>query len=248
MGKLTGKVAIITGGSAGIGRGLALGMAREGADVVITARHEDKLQEAAEEIRVLGANVLAIKSDVTVMVDIQDMVDRTREKFGRIDILVNNVGVGIFGSFLEKDEATFDQVVATNFKGTFFCTQAVAREMVKRKYGRIINIGSAHARVGVPMLADYAGTKGAIISMTRSIAAELTPLGITINTITCGLTATEKIKNNTSEEINWFVGTIPCRRLGEPEDYVGMAVLLASDEGSFITGQSISVDGGFSMP
>lgn len=248
MGKLNGKVAIITGGSAGIGKGLALGMAKEGADIVITARNEANLQTAAEEIKSLGVNVLALRSDVSVMADIHNMVDKTIGRFGKIDILVNNVGVGFFGPFLEKDEASFDETVATNFKGTFFCTQAVARHMVKRKYGRIINIGSAHGRVGVPLLVEYSGSKGAIIAMTRSIAAELSPLGINVNSITCGLTATEKMKKNPQEEINWFVSTIPCRRVGYPEDYVGIAVLLASDEGSFITGQSISVDGGFSMP
>ncbi len=185
--KLKDKVAIITGGSAGIGKAIALGMAKEGADIVITARNEERLKTAEQDIKNVGVEVLALKSDISVLSDIKDMVDKAIKKFGKIDILVNNAGIS--GSpipFLEKNEETFDKVVAVNQKGVFFCTQFVAREMVKRKYGKIIGICSAQARVGVPLSTEYAGTKGAMLAMTRSMAAELSPMGINVNAIACG--------------------------------------------------------------
>ena len=249
--RLEGKVAIITGGGAGIGKGLALGMAREGADVVITDVNETRLQKAEEEIKATGASVLAIKSDVSVMADIQNMVDKTIERFGKIDILVNNAAIYYpICPFLEKDEAAFDRIMSVNLKGVYFCTQAVAKHMVERKYGKIININSGHSRIGIPGNSDYTGTKGAMLAQTRTIAAELSPLGINVNSIACGLTPTEGYKesNYPQEMIDMVVGMTPLRRLAKPEDYVGIAILLASDEGSFVTGQTISVDGGLTMP
>jgi 3-oxoacyl-[acyl-carrier protein] reductase len=250
--KLKDKVAIITGGSAGIGKGIALGMAKEGANIVITARNEERLKIAEQDIKNFGVEVLALKSDISVLSDIKDMVDKTVKKFGKIDILVNNAGIS--GSpipFLEKDEETFDKVVAINQKGVYFCTQFVAGEMVKRKYGKIIGICSAQARIGVPLSTEYVGTKGAMIAMTRAIAAELSPMGINVNAIACGLTTdTEMIMaaNYPKEMIQMIVNATPLRRSASVKDYIGMAILLASDEGSFITGQTISVDGGATMP
>lgn len=250
--KLKNRVAIITGGSAGIGKAIALGMAKEGANIVITARNEERLKTAGQEIKAKGVEVLALKSDVSVLTDIKEMVDKTIKKFGKIDILVNNAAIsGSSVPFLEKDEETFDKVVAINQKGVFFCTQLVAREMVKRKYGKIIGICSAQARVGVPLNSDYSGTKGAMIAMTRVMAAELSPMGINVNAIACGLTTdTEMIfaSKYAKEIIQTIVNVTPMRRTASVKDYIGMAILLASDESSFITGQTISVDGGASMP
>ncbi len=249
--RLEGKVAIITGGGRGIGKAIALGMAGEGADIVITGRNEARLQQAEKEIKDVGVNTLAIKSDVSLMADIQDMVDKTIERFGQIDILVNNAAIYYpICPFLEKDEDSFDRITSVNFKGVYFCTQAVARHMVKRKYGKIININSDNARIGIPGLSDYAGAKGAMLALTRTIAAELSPLGINVNAIACGLTPTEGYmeSNYPQELIDFFVGMAPLRRLGMPEDYVALAVLLASDDSSFITGQTIPVNGGASMP
>lgn len=249
--KLKGKVAIITGGGAGIGKVLALGLAREGADIVISDINEARLQQAEGAIKATGVNALAIKSDVSVMADIQDMVDKTIERFGKVDILVNNAAIyDPVCPFLEKDESAFDRITSVNFKGIFFCSQAVAKHMVKRKYGKIININSTHARLGIPGNSDYAGTKGAMLAITRTIAVELSPLGINVNSIACGLTPTEGYRecNYPQEMIDFVVGMTPLRRLAKPEDYVAMVVLLASDDASFITGQTISIDGGLSMP
>ncbi|MBU1053686.1 MAG: SDR family oxidoreductase [Proteobacteria bacterium] len=250
--KLKDKVAIITGGSAGIGKAIALGMANEGANIVITARNEERLKTAEQDIKAVGVEVLALKSDVSVISDIKGMIDKTIKKFGKIDILVNNAAIsGSSVPFLEKDEETFDSVVAINQKGFFFCTQLVAREMVKKKYGKIIGICSAQARVGIPLNSDYSGTKGAMLAMTRVMAAELSPMGINVNAIACGLTTDTKLISESKypkEIIQMIVNTTPMRRTASVKDYIGMAILLASDEGSFITGQTISVDGGASMP
>ncbi|MBU1053053.1 MAG: glucose 1-dehydrogenase [Proteobacteria bacterium] len=250
--KLKDKVAIITGGAAGIGKAIAIGMAKEGANIVITDLIEERLQKAEKDLKAIGVEVLALKSDVSIIADNKSMVEKTIEKFGKIDVLVNNAGIGGSSApFLEKDEDTFDRVVAVNQKGVFFCTQLVAREMVKKNYGKIIGICSAQGRIGVPMNAEYTGTKGAMIAMTRAIAAELSPMGINVNAIACGLTTdTEQFMafNYPEEMTQMIVNVTPMRRTASVKDYVGIAVLLASDEGSFITGQTISVDGGISMP
>uniref|UniRef100_E1YD59 3-oxoacyl-[acyl-carrier-protein] reductase n=1 Tax=uncultured Desulfobacterium sp. TaxID=201089 RepID=E1YD59_9BACT len=209
------------------------------------------LRATVRDIKAYGRDVLALKSDVSVIADIQSMVNKTIEKFSKIDILVNNAGVYTPAPFLEKDEAAFDRVVAVNQKGVFFCTQLVAREMVKRKYGKIIGICSSTARIGVPMYSDYGGTKGAMLAMTRAMAAELSPFGINVNAIACGLTpetSTFRSTNFPQEDLKFMVNMTPMRRTGTVDDYTAFAVLLASDEASFITGQTISVDGGVSMP
>ena len=248
--RLKDKVAIITGGGSGIGKALALGLAGEGADIVITDINETGLQKAEEEIRAAGSDVLGLKSDISKMGDVQDTVDQALKKFGKIDILVNNAGIYPIGPFLEKDESLFDKVVDVNFKGLFFLTQAAARHMVKRKYGKIINICSSHARIGIPMNSEYAGTKGAVLALTRSLAAELSPEGVNVNSIACGLTDTEGVRalNYPKEMLDVVIGATPMRRVGKAEDYVGIAIFLGSDESSFVTGQTISVDGGLSMP
>ncbi|MBU1053216.1 MAG: glucose 1-dehydrogenase [Proteobacteria bacterium] len=249
--KLKDKTAIITGGGSGIGKAIAIAMAKEGANIVITDLVEERLTATERDIKAYGRDVLALKSDVSVIADIKNMVNKTIERFSKIDILVNNAGVYTPGPFLEKDEAAFEQVVAINQKGVFFCTQLVAREMVKRKYGKIIGICSSTARIGVPMYSDYVGTKGAMLAMTRAMAAELSPLGINVNAIACGLTpetSTFRTTNFPQEDINFMINMTPMRRTGTVDDYTAIAILLASDEASFITGQTISVDGGVSMP
>jgi len=175
--RLKDKVAIITGGGAGIGKALALGLAKEGANIVVLDVVDERLQKAEEDIKAVGANVLALKTDISVVAEIQAMVDKVIEKFGKIDILINNAGIGPVAPFLEKDEATFDSVIAVNQKGVFFCTQLVARHMVEKNYGKIIGICSSHGRVGIPMNVEYAGTKGAMIAMTRAMACGIEPHG-----------------------------------------------------------------------
>ncbi|MBU3947893.1 MAG: SDR family oxidoreductase [Proteobacteria bacterium] len=249
--RLKDKVAIVTGGGAGIGKAIAAGFAKEGAKVVITDINEDRLKKSSEEIKSQGSDVLAFRSDVSVMKDIKRMVEKTMERFGKIDILVNNAAMQTPAKiFWEREESVFDNVVKINLKGLYFCTQAVVKTMLQRNYGKIVNIASSQGRIGLPMNSDYATTKGAVISLTRTLAVELGPMGINVNGICPGLTPTEGMKAvGLSPEITEAViNMTPLRRMGKPEDYVGISVFLASDESSFMTGQTVSVDGGISMP
>jgi 3-oxoacyl-[acyl-carrier protein] reductase len=249
--RLKDKVAIITGGSVGIGKGITLGFVREGAKVVITARNEERLKKTEGEIKSMGGEVLALRSDVSVMKDINELVEKTMQRFGKIDILVNNAAMMTPPvPFLHRTEEIFDQIIQTNLKGLYFLTQAVAKRMVEKKYGKIIHISSGHGRVGIPGNSEYAATKGALISITRVMAVELASLGINVNSIVCGLTQTEGYEalNYPKEITGMVVGMTPLKRMGMPEDYVGIAVFMASDESAFMTGQSISVDGGVVMP
>jgi 3-oxoacyl-[acyl-carrier protein] reductase len=249
--RLKDRVAIITGGSAGIGKGITLGFVREGAKVVITARNEERLKKTEGEIKSMGGEVLAFRSDVSVMSDISQLVEKTLKHFGKIDILVNNAALMTPPEpFLQKNEEIFDQVIQTNLKGLYFLTQAVAKCMVQRKYGKIIHISSGHGRIGIPLNSEYAATKGGVIALTRTLAVELAPFGINVNSIVCGLTQTEGYEalNYPKEMTDMVVGMTPLKRIGRPEDYVGIAVFMASDESAFMTGQSISVDGGVVMP
>lgn len=249
--RLKDKVAIITGGGAGIGKALALGFVKEGAKLAITDISEDRLKQAAAEIKAAGGDVLAIRSDVSVLKDINQMVKKTLSAFGKIDILVNNAAMQTpAGPLWERKEEIFDQVTRVNLKGLYFCTQAVVKTMMERKYGKIISIASSQGRIGIPFNSDYAATKGAVIALTRTLAVELGSFGINVNGISPGLTPTEGMKavGLPSEVVDVVINMTPLKRMGSPEDYVGVAVFLASDESSFMTGQTLSVDGGISMP
>lgn len=248
--RLKNKVAIVTGGGTGIGKAIALGYAREGAKVVIAARNLSRLEKTAKEIEALGAKALPVKTDVTKMDEVDSMVKQAMASFGKIDILVNNAAIYPGAPFLEMGEEEMDEVFAVDIKGQFFCTQAVVKKMIEQKSGRIIIINSAQSRIGnVTIQTHYAAAKGALLAATRCWAYEFGPLGITVNGIACGLTYTDTLLGLVSKEYceNW-AKTLPLRRNGVPEDYVGIAVFLASDESSYITGQTISVDGGNVMP
>ena len=248
--KLENKVAIVTGGGNGIGRAIALGFGREGADVVVAARRLPLLEQVAKEIEALGSKSLAIKTDVSRKRDVRNLVECTISEFGKIDILVNNAAIFPPTPFLEINEVEWDMVNAVILKGTFFCCQAVLRHMVDQKSGRIINLNSGAARSGELTVIDhYVAAKGGVLSLTHVLSEEFSRHGITVNGIACGLTYTEGVQSIMPKEFfDQFAQKRPLRRNGRPEDYVGMAVLLASDEGSFITGQTISVDGGLTMP
>jgi 3-oxoacyl-[acyl-carrier protein] reductase len=244
--RLQDKVAIITGGGTGIGKAIALGFAKEGAHIVLAARDLTRLQKVAEEIKGLGRESLALRMDILKSSDVREMVQQTLEKFGKIDILVNNAAIYPATPFLEISEEEWSSVIEVNLTGVFRCTQAVAREMVKQKSGRIINIGSGQGLLGIPLMAHYTAAKGGLIAFTRAIAAELSPLGINVNSIAGGLFFTDTVKNLLPPEFfESFAKSMPLRRIGVPEDWVGTALLLASAEGSYITGETISVDGGY---
>jgi NAD(P)-dependent dehydrogenase (short-subunit alcohol dehydrogenase family) len=244
---LTGKTAIVTGTSRGLGRYFARALAKAGADVVITSRELSSLIEFRKEIESLGRKVLPLRLDVLSQSDIENMVRATIEEFGKIDILVNNAGLNIRRPGTEVSQKDWDTVLNTNLKGSFFCSQAVAKEMIKRSYGKIINIGSCTCVFGMEGIAAYTASRGGILSMTRSLAVEWGRFGITVNVLAPGWfkTAQNAVLYENEEWLKYITDRIPLNRPGRPNDLDGAVLLLASDASQYITGQMIMVDGGF---
>ncbi len=251
MGKLDQRVAIVTGGGTGIGRSIALALAKEGADVVVCSRKMANLEKVAEEVKALGRRSLAIAADVSVKKQVQNMVKQTVDEFGRIDILVNNAGILRIATILETTEQDWGEVIDINLKGVFLCTQAVAKQMMAQKYGKIINISSICGRGGA--LGDgpsYCVSKAGVIQLTQNAAFELGPYGINVNCIAPGLILTPMARSTqkTAEEFEQFLEerkkAAVLDRLGNPEDIARVALFLASEAASFISGQTIPVDGG----
>jgi NAD(P)-dependent dehydrogenase (short-subunit alcohol dehydrogenase family) len=247
---LSGKVAIVTGGHAGIGHHISVGLAEMGASVVIGARKSGKCEEAAEEIKRLGVPSLPVACDIARPEDVQNLVDQTIQRFGTVDILVNNAGI-TWGSPVDKMKLEdWERVIRTNLTGTFLCTQAVARVMLGRKSGKIINMASSTALAGdesVEAIA-YVSSKGGIISMTRDLAAKWAKQNIQVNCIAPGFfltRMTEWMTKKGFEEIyTGVLSRIPMSRPGAEDDIKGVAVFLASRASDYITGKVIVVDGG----
>jgi 3-oxoacyl-[acyl-carrier protein] reductase len=250
MGKLDKKVAIVTGGGTGIGRAIALEFAKEGADVVICGRTMSNLKRVAGEIEALGRRCLAVQTDVSVKAHVQSLVKQTVDRFGRVDILVNNAAIIHPALLLAITEKDWDDVIDVNLKGVFLCTQAVAKHMMEQKSGKIINISSICGRGGaLNDGAPYCSSKAGVILLTQVAAWELGPYGINVNAIAPGLILTPMAgTGKTKEEFEQFLedrkkGTV-LRRVGEPENIARTALFLASEDSSFISGQTIPVDGG----
>jgi gluconate 5-dehydrogenase len=244
---LSGKVAIVTGTSRGLGQYFATALARAGADLVITSRKLSALTEFKKEIESLGRKALPVQLDVLSQSDIENMVRVAVKEYGKIDILVNNAGMNIRKPTTEVTQQDWDTVLDTNLKGSFFCTQAVAKEMIKRKYGRIINIGSCTCVFGMEGIAAYSASRGAILSMTRTLAAEWGKYGITVNVLAPGWfkTAQNAVLYQNKDWVNYITSRIPLNRVGQPHDLDGAVVFLASDASEYITGQMLLIDGGF---
>jgi len=243
---LEGKIALITGGSRGIGRATALGLARAGADIAIASRNLPDLEKVAEEIRELGGRALAVAAHVGRMEDINNLVTRVREEFGRIDILVNNAGANpTMDSALEIEERTWDAIMNVNLKGLFFLSQAVAKVMKEQGGGCIINVASA-AGIRPHMLPIYSISKAATIMATKVMALEWAKYGIRVNAVAPGLVKTRFSKAlwSNKQTLESMLGRIAMRRFAEPEEIVGAMVYLASDASQFVTGAIVSVDGG----
>ena len=244
---LSGKVAIVTGTSRGLGQYFARALAKAGADLVITSRKLSSLDQFKQEIESLGRRALAVKLDVLLQSDIENMVQMTIKEYGRIDILVNNAGLNIRKPTIEVTSQDWDTVLDTNLKGSFFCAQAVAKEMIKRNYGRIINVGSCTCVFGMEGIAAYTASRGAILAMTRSLAAEWGKFGITVNVLAPGWfkTAQNAVLYENKKWVNYITERIPLNRPGQPHDLDGTVIFLASDASEYITGQMVMIDGGF---
>jgi len=245
MKPLEGKVAIVTGGGRGIGRQIALELAAQGAKVVVNYAHsEDGANMTVEELQNKGLEGLALKADVTAVNEINDLISKTLDAYGRIDILVNNAAVDPTEDFFNVTEASWERVVHTNLKGTFFCTQACAKEMCKTGGGRIINISSVHGQATIPRYAVYASTKGAINALTRQLAIDLARYNITVNAVAPGATEVEKFIGQPWYDPEEIGSYIPMGRIGQPTDVAPLVTFLASEKAGFITGQIVTVDGG----
>ena len=247
---LSGKVALVTGASSGIGRASALALANQGAKVAVAARRLDKLEAVAAEIKSRGKEALAVQMDVTKKADIDTAVAKTVATFGRLDILLNNAGTADGAPFVDMTEATWDKVLTTNLKGYYLVAQAAAREMAKNKWGRIVNIASiASGGVGVGFvgISAYCASKGGVVGLTEAMADELAPMGILVNAIGPGVIATEMTEEvlNDPKRAEDMKMRIPMKRFGKPEEIAAAVVYFASDEASYTTGTTLYVDGGW---
>lgn len=244
---MQGKVALVTGGGRGIGKSVALELAREGARVAVNSRTPESCQAVSQEISSLGGISRPYVADVGKSAQVKEMVSKVLEDFGAIHLLVNNAGVARDSLLLRMKEEDWEEVLNVNLHGTFLCTREVAKVMLKQKEGRIVNISSIIGLTGNPGQANYAASKAGIIGFTRSVARELASRGITVNAIAPGYIQTEmtgKLADKVREEL---LSRIPMGRLGEPEDVAGVVTFLASPQARYITGQVICVDGGMVM-
>ena len=243
MGELTGRVAIVTGASRGIGRAIALRLAAAGARVVAGAR-ADHAQPVAREIEAAGGAAVAVPLDVTEAESIAAMTRTALDRFERIDVLVNNAGIVRDRLLLRMKPEEWDAVIATNLTAAFACCRAVLRPMVKQRSGRIVNVGSVVGRTGNPGQANYAASKAGLEGFTRSLALEVAARGITANVVAPGMIETDMTAELDERARQALRGRIPAGRLGTPGDVAGAVCFLASDEASYITGQVVSVNGG----
>lgn len=245
---LTGKVAIVTGASRGLGQYLGRALARAGADLVITGRRKESLDPFRQELVGMGRKALPLALDVRDLASIRQAVEAAFEAYGRIDILVNNAGCNVRKPALEVSWDDWNTVLDTNLRGSFFMAQAVAERMIPRRYGRIINIGSVTSVFGYAGLAPYGASRGGIRQLTMSLADDWGRHGITVNCLAPGWFKTEqnKVLYENEEWLDYLIDRIPLKRPGKPDDLDGALVFLASDASEYITGQTLLVDGGIS--
>jgi 3-oxoacyl-[acyl-carrier protein] reductase len=241
---LADKKAIVTGAAQGIGKTIALQLAHQGADVVVTDINCEGLAPVVAEIQALGRQAHAIAMDVSNLAQCEDMAREAVQEMGRIDILVNNAGITRDTLLLRMKEEQWDQVMQVNVKGTFNCTKAVLRTMFKQKYGRIIQISSVTGAMGNPGQANYSASKAAVIGFTKAVAREYAHSGITVNAVAPGFIKTAMTDAIPDKEREAMIAQIPARQLGTPEDVAYAVCFLAGDESSYITGQVIHVNGG----
>ena len=245
---MKGKTVIITGGTRGIGKAAALKLASLGANLVINYLGNDKAaSETKEACKQLGAEILLIKGDVASAEQCEKIAAAALERFGRIDVLINNAGITRDGLLMRMEEKDFDSVINTNLKGTFLMTKAVSRQMLKQRYGRIINMASVVGITGNQGQANYSASKAGIIGLTKSFALEVAAKGITVNAVAPGFIETDMTDAMTDAAIEAAKALIPAKRMGSPEDVAEVIAFLASEQSGYITGQTVCVDGGMCM-
>ena len=250
MPNLNNKVALITGARRGMGRAHALILAKYGAKVIVTDIDLDECQQVVEEIKKQGGQALALRLDVTQKDEVAQVFQEAVQKFGRLDVLVNNAGIAEFQSFLAMSEEEWDRTLDINLKGQFLCAQAAAIQMKKQGSGAIVNIASVamgQQGIGFPNIAHYCASKGGIAALTEALAVELAPLNIRVNCIAPGLIDTPMINTVKSDPktMEGMLGRIPLHRTGRPEEVSELVAFLASDDSSYITGSVVVIDGGW---
>ncbi|RIU96601.1 3-oxoacyl-[acyl-carrier-protein] reductase [Oceanobacillus picturae] len=245
---LQGKNALVTGASRGIGREIALELARQGANVAVNfSGNEAKAQQVVEEIKAIGRKAIKVQADVANETSVKEMVKEVIGEFGTLDILVNNAGVTRDNLLMRMKEEEFDQVINTNLKGVFVCTKAVTRQMMKQKAGQIINVSSIVGVSGNPGQANYVAAKAGVIGLTKTTAKELASRNIRVNAVAPGFISTDMTDALTDEQQAGMLDMIPLGKLGKPEEVAKVVRFLASEDASYITGQTIHIDGGMVM-
>jgi 3-oxoacyl-[acyl-carrier protein] reductase len=243
-----GRVAIVTGGGRGIGRAIAVRLAEEGANLTVSYRsNDDAAEETAESVREAGAKCELFKGDVSSPADVEALLKRVSDAYGRVDILVNNAGITRDNLMMRMKEDEFDEVLRTNLKGTYLCTRAALRPMVRARWGRILNVSSVVGLVGNAGQANYAASKAGIIGLTKSVAREVAQRGITVNAVAPGYIETE-LTGSLPEDVKAQIrGQVPMGRFGEAEEVAEIVAFLAGEGAGYVTGQTVAVDGGMTM-
>ena len=247
MGDLRGPVAIVTGGAQGIGKAIVRRLADDGAEVIVADLNVEAAQRTAKEMEDKGRKARAAGVDVADSKSVNQMIETTLASLSRIDILINNAGITRDNLLVRLGDDDWDAVLNVNLKGMFLCTRAVAKVMMKQRSGRIVNISSVVGLIGNPGQANYAASKAGILGLTRTVARELAPRGITVNAIAPGFIETDMTKHLPEKAKDAFLNAIPLGRAGSPEDVANVVAFLVSEDAAYITGQVIHVDGGMVM-